>query len=551
MKKRIITIIAIVLAVACLVCVLAACNSASKAIKVKSAKIKINYVEPTVFASSNVSEITELAGWNLAGGTDVLTKFSKYNATLESNTYLVYNLKTNSVIVEATTDDIVIRTSGDNACFTRSKTDLVTGKVTTTLYDMKGNVVKYKDASGADQESFVGEDEIEFEFLTSDIYEYADCYYRLDPDSDTVTFIKRKSDMSDYEYSFNATNDKYYYEMPHDEEWNLISGVFVFNKNLDLVSSYYYESNDSMVGPYFLKNGNFVIQYVFDQPDSAEEYTYISEGKKYLMKTVVVNAKNGKATEKKFDYKIRNLWANEQEEDDEVTVSKSIENIARLYPIKDQRLLTDSNDRLYVSLSNSLKVKGRLDKMIDNQTVGTDFDTIKDMLLIETKTSTKLVTTKGKVIGDVEIDASNNSYIVRNGKFYDYNLNLVYDFGKDDYTLERMLNNGAILRKENETSTDYYLYINGTDPTKLTSKSATLTVDYVSVSRYIYALKSTTLEKTTYTYYNEKGEELSGLPATVIANVYGNGRDQCYIYSASVPNATTAMNETHYYRIAK
>ncbi len=532
--KKLITITAIVLVVTCLVGVFAGCSGASRGVKIKKAKVTTSNVDPDLFAS--VKEISDLAGLDLdnSNSNQVFTLARKYEEG--KYRYTLYNNVEDSTVFKGVILDEVEVYDCAYTTTTYSDNDMAT----TILYDAKGNIVSYKDASGEAQEKFTGpKTEIpELTPVSENIYLYAGCYYRVDTDNRKIEFIKRQSEMATNDYDgFTYSNDNYYYNITD-------TAAYIYNKKLDLVTSYYYASSDGLY--YFdennykqrvglrrarvLESGDLIMQYFYQEPDSEKSYDLILDGNKYSMKTVIVKAKNGKVSEKKFKYVITGLYANDVNWNDPVKYGK-VENFATLYPIESKKLLKGVNDNLVVSLSNRLSIKGRLDKMIDNQLPGTMAQKLNNYLVFQTKTGYKLVTTSGNVVGDINLDNYNQSFFDLNGKLYDFSLKMVYDYEAKGYEISNWMAHSVILRKDGE----YYRF-DKDEPVLICSTSATFS--YINKSIYQVTGDS-------FSYYNDKGEKINNLPNTTVTTIRYDAKYGYYICGATVDGAQK------YYRVTK
>ena len=540
--KKIITVTAIVLVIACLCGVLAACSS-TKSVSLKKAKISVEYTPKATLGSAGVSEVTALLGTTYSYESEgILVLTYKYQE--ETNYFTLYNVKTNTVLASSSTDTFNIYSNGSNTFFTRSTKDVVSNSWRTTLYNSNGEEVKYLDAAGVEQNVFVSDEIPEVNHVTYDVYKYADNYFRVAGDGEGVERIGRVSTLSNFNYNFsNIKSDNYYYQI---QEGN--GRAFIFDKSLNLVSSYFATGKYDEIDIYVMEDGNLLVQTITELMDEDKEYTYISNATKYEMKTYVVKAKDGKVSEKKFEYRINYLAsATEVAEDQDIVVDA--ENLAVLYAIEDGHLKNGNNDTMIVSLTNGLSIKGRLDQLINGQTPGTFISRINGYVRIATPLGNKLATTEGEVLGDFSYDNKNDSLFTRNGKIYDYSLKQLFDYTTEGYTYVGMMNNSVILTKEVEENTYTYRF----DATMTTPKQLTTSTTFFGyVNQYMYYIRTVVDGKNVYTYYNEKDEMIGNLPTTAtISNKTWDSENEFGLYSASVYDSTEMMYKTHYYRISK
>ena len=543
--KKAVKVIAIVMAVICLVALFTACNS-SGGISFRKAKIALTYEPSAVSAADRSGLIGKLDERAYSGesANGILFVGRKLNA-LNENAYTVYNVATGVTLVEDTTDTVSVYSFGDyNAYYTISKADVLQGTRTTTLYTGNGTALKCVNAAGEETNGYVtsSDDPVPaVTVVTSDIILFGNCYYRLSRTSCDITFIRAKTGLFSFNTNITNSNDKYYYNITANR-------ALVFDKNLDLVSSYYAHGNYNASSIFVLESGDLLVQLTYARMDDSKDYTYINGVNKFLLKTYVVNAKDGSAKEKDVDFLV--LALDSDFSDNNYSFNGSARNFAQIRPIEDEMLMTGANDTQRVLLTNSLSIKGRVDQMVDGQTPNTVFNPLNENLRFNTPAGTKLYTTGGKEIGSAAgIDDFNDNYIVTSGKLYDNSLNLVFDYTAAGYSLYQMMAHNVILSKTVIGVTHYYLYKGGDAPIDL-NPTANLAFKVMNDHFYEIATTDNTMNETTYTYYNENGDAiLSGLKANLIemssATAY-----EAYLYYANVPVTGGAGGTVRqYYRI--
>lgn len=531
--KKSISVIAVVLVLACLVGVFAACSS-NGGISFKRAKIKIDHTAPAVLTTANLAEVTPLLGTmnQNTSPNDVLLLTGRQ--TEQATLFSLYNVETGAMLATDTTDTFTLYAYGDNAFYLRSTLNPATNKYATTLYNAKGDAMKFIDETGAEQEAYVSDGIPAVQNVTMDVFSFADNYFRMDDDSYAISRIRRMPVLSDFAYNFTDSGDKYYYQISVGQRRALI-----FDKNLDLVTSYYVHGSFNNLSIFVLQDGDLLVQTTTNLMAEEKTYTYIQNGVKVLLKTYVVDAKKGTATEKKFDYLVQNLVA--VSEDDDVLVNA--DNVAVLAPIENERLLNNANDVMCVSLTDSLTIKGRFDQMIDNQTPGNFPDSINGYLILRTPMGRKLVTTDGKVIGDFSYQNYNETLFSKGGKLYSFDLKMVLDYTKEGYVIESWMNRSVILSK-NTTAGKVYYRINAemSEPKAISAANDPVYV----LSDYFYAVRTATATGFSYAYYNENDEVLTGIPTDSLASVVASNGDKDFVLLSS-----TVAGVKHYYRLSK
>jgi len=532
--KKIVSVIAVVLVLTCLLGVFGACSS-NGGISFRRAKIKIDHTVPSILSSSNVAEVVTLAGTTNQNNSnnDVLAVTGRVNDQ-SVTLYSLINVETGTVLASETQDKFSLYGYGENAFYLRSVLNPVTNKYSTTLYNAKGEAVKFLDAAGAEQEAYVSDGLPTVQNVSLDVFAFADNYFRADDDSYALSRIRRIPNLVDFNYNFTDSNEKYYYMIQPNQRRALI-----FDKNLDLVTSYYVHGVFNTLNMFVMESGDIFVQTTTNLMAEEKEYTYIQNGNKVLLKTYVVDAKKGAAAEKRFDYFVQNLVA--VSEDDNVVVNA--DNVAVLAPIENERLLNNATDVMCVSLSNSLTVKGRFDQMIDNQTPGTFPASINGYLILRTPMGRKLVTTKGDVIGDFTYQSYNEALFNQNGKLFNFDLKMVFDYTKEGYSLESWMNYSVILSKVTATGKVYYRF----DGSMSEPKAISGANDPVyGLTPYFYAVRTTTTAGDVYTYYNEKDEAMNGLPSAALVSVVASDYEKGFMLCKA-----TVAGVVHYYRLSK
>ena len=323
----------------------------------------------------------------------------------------------------------------------------------------------------------------------------------------------------------------------------------VYDKNLNLLTAYRMEGNPNSSARMILKNGNVAVQMRYLLPNTATDYTYISGTNKFLMKTVIVNAKNGKTTEVDFNYFLNygmslNADTGAGIEQNEM-LKKDIVTVAGITPIVDGILMNGAADSMLVAMDANMKILGRIDAMVDNQSNGTFVDNIYPGYFTANlkNGSVVLINEKGKVIGN--IDGANDitySYLYAGGKIFNYALEEVYDYEANKYVLEDTLEHSAIFSKDNGGTDEYFLFINGALQA-IDTKDDKLA--YQGAFKGVYAIEdSTDLLNVKITYYNDKGEAVLTLEKGAALSYETDG-DDFGLYSTIDPETL----KTVYYRV--
>ncbi len=532
--KKVFGIIAIILTMICLTTVFAACGT-EKGISFKKAKIEVTREEPVIFGESNVKAVSSLLN---------MTKDSTANGTLflagkvdanGDDVYTLYNLVTGETLVEGTHDIINVQGHLDNVYYTRTSVDPATQVCSTTLYTGKGEAVAYTDASGAERTAYLSSvAEIPAVTIldpTADVIVFADNYYRLEKDG---FGLKRIRDAGIFAFTANITDftDDYYYAL------DPVAGTaYVYDAKLDFVSGYYTKGNTNACAMWVMESGDILVQVRYLMMDEASEYTYISGGRKYLQKTYIVDAKTGKATEKKVNYRITAFAA--VTKDLGYELAGGIKNIATICPIEDELLMNGANDSMRVAMDNRLNSKGRLDQLIEGQLPNDLFGTVYGQVFVNTAEGPILLSDSGKALGNLAVvEAANESYYLANGAIYDHSMTLVYDYAAQGYSFEREMNHAVLLEKNG----NLYRYGAGaSEPTLIGAKA-----DVFTLGKHAYGVKKTVGEDLLRDYYSENGTLLLGSMNGTLVNDMSNADANVYLYYIVTTDASGALVRTYY-----
>lgn len=534
MKKiRLISFLALFL---CAVMLLASCGGKSGSVK----ELAFN----KVIAKSTAEEPATVTAEKLTLEGTVTTddKYPFVVLTKEDATRVIYNLEQNKIVFTdsntnpAITVNFVFQTPNDRtAYFAVQVTDATEAKVKeqTSLYDASGNQIVQVDGIKA------------LSAPNFDLVSFGGKVYRLGDTSATATLTAvAYSALNGALPSIDQATEDYYYDFSGND-------FDIYDKNLNLLTTYRVEGNPDSVVNMILKNGNVAVQLRYLLPDDAKDYAYYDGSDKIAMKTLIVNAKNGKTTEVSFDYFLLggislNVDLGWDIGIDNEMLKKDIVSFATICPISDGVLLSSATDRMLVALDAKLKVLGRIDALVDNQANGNIIQNIYPGYFTVNLVNgdTVLLDDKGKVVGNISgADDITYSYLYADGKIFNYALEEVYDYEANEYVLEDILEHSAIFSKENDGTTEYFLYTNGAF-TAIDTKDDKL--EYQFTYKGIYVVEdSTDLLNIKTTYYNDKGVAVLTLEkgATLTPVVDG---DDFGLYGMIDPETSKPV----YYRVA-
>lgn len=455
---------------------------------------------------------------------------------------VVYNIEQNKVVFSNT------NTESLTAAVTPYAPDGRTAYFCVRITDNRGLVPVFQsvlyDASG---NQIAAVDRVENPARNFDLVSFGGKVYRLGDTSATATLTELTgySAISGNIPAIDAATSDYYYVFNAAR-----TNVSVYDKNLKLLWYYAVEGAPADCTSMILNNGNVVFQTHDLLPAAAEDYTYFDGTDKYLMKTVVVNAKSGKAAEVSCNYVLTfGISADVDRgagiDEDNWMFAKKIRSVGIFCPISDRILRNGLNDRMLVAVKDDFGFIGRLDAMIDNQAPASVINEIYPGYFTANLVNggTVLFDGKGKEIGNISgADDLTYSYIFADGKLFGYDLKEIFDYETADYDVENVFEHSVILSKDNDGVTEYFIY---TDKvlTPLDTKDDKLTYGYVGDG--IYSITdSTNLLTPTIRYYNDKGEQILALDTPIVLARVTGGTNAA-LYSGVDPATTQSV----YYRV--
>lgn len=382
----------------------------------------------------------------------------------------------------------------------------------TVITEAKDEIVTLEDAD---------KDEIiENSWQEADLLCIGDKVYRISEDG-KATFAFDWNDLREVPNRLGKAGDYYvYYE---DRE------VYIYDANLNMTAAYsaplYSEefggnsmdefSNDGC-NMSVLSNGNVLVQYVVRQDDYAKKYTFLSEGQKYNLYSVLVQAKNGKTKDLSLDYLIQTTAPGYIIS--ELGLSEKNENLGIGFAIEDQRINMDENAVKLLSINNKGKVVGVVQDPVPNAYLGYGFEAVaKNRWEVYTADGRSfLLNEKGDVIGEISgCTGQNDSVLLAGKKVYDWSLNLKVDLADEDAERIEVMKNSIVFHTDKD---EVKLYVKGKVETLISedqAKGGKYTFKKLSDGVYMITDKSGTDPQ--YKIYNEEGTLLSTITDKVYA----------------------------------
>lgn len=462
----------------------------------KTAKLLEGYVykeqTPTL---TMMAEVTALEGYTLQESVGDLVSLKKVTNMI--NSYAVYNVVTNN-IVWAHTDTSTDAVQGNLKLYTtfgQSFFAVVMKRADSAEAQYKSMLISSLGAVITTVPKKLDISDLDYSF---DLIRFHNDTFRLN-DNGTVSLLKAGTALSASLPTFDRCTDNYYYDFNAET-----GGVFVYDKDLNPVSSWSSSVTGASVNFHLLKGDRVLIQSMISCPDSSENYTVLDDtGKKLLLKTVLFEAENGDEKEKDFDYVVTHSAASDEYGEDGTLVLAEtpfadVDTLGMVSYIKDERISTDYKT---VTLSSAGKVKDTYFTDLPMQTGMIDTLGADRFVYGAKNGQIYLIDKNATVIGDATGVADgefNECYLIAGGCIYDYNLTMLYDYAAQGMKLEEVLGHGVLLSKENST----YLFVNGVATCIAMEGSGK---ELVECNRFCFLLRDTNLSSGAYTAYNDQG----------------------------------------------
>lgn len=457
---------------------------------------KTQYVDDNVIYTS-VEEIEDLEKATFVSSSGNLALFATEDK--KGNTeYIVYNYATGATtsFTEGEKVSYAIALYGYEDCgyFTVTTTTLPKKddgeiEVITELYDANCNYVAEE------------EDTATVTKVTDNLICFADVYYNVKDNAVTMAFEKdffSKTLSGDIDF----VNDTYYYVV----DGNVIT---TYDKNLKFVATYEAPSYAENVKSLVLGNGSVFVQYLVKVDPYTDEYDVFMDDTKYTVTNVCVDPATGDATDVYlFNYIVETATAYTAEDKAESFYADEINNFVAVYPIEDRRVNTATTNAQAGTITDFCTFKAF--EAVEGKASLPLYAVNADLYVVYTIDSQLfLVDAEGNVKADItKMGQANDKYIAMNGKLYDYNLNVVYDYEADEYTISSMLDTSVLF--ENEDG-EISLFVDGsfTEIIPAPKKDEVSKYSIVSQNGDVIIVKDASdKDEISYIVYNEKGEEI-------------------------------------------
>ncbi len=323
-------------------------------------------------------------------------------------------------------------------------------------------------------------------------------------------------------------DDNYYYAYA-DEGRSLL----IYDKTLTPYARYELPAYIDNGHIFYADEGAFIIQYTVKEAEDATDYTYLTDGNKYTLKTLLYDVSKDKLTEKSCNYVIKSYHYIDSEEEKDYSEAGYKKNGLHAFsyaaPIKDGR--PDEEKLYYLFTMFSFDEDSQ---QLFGVKCGTPYFTGKHYIFrAENFDCLYLTDDKGQLLSTVSaatLDAVSfitPSYIVTETVVYDYAWNVVFELTEsqieDGMTAYAAI--GDTLYFADVEDTVYRLKIDGKQHTfdRVITAGDVLEKNFDSDSACYYTVKQDN-QKIAVNYYNENGdvilENLPGVPQ-IVANVNG------------------------------
>lgn len=453
MKKKLLVLVAMLL---CVVTVLASCASSMKFEKVVGDGA-YNDENPTLTTAAKV----DVKGTRYDAEGDLIV-FKDTAEETGLNTWTVYNLATGASVWTATETkseagatttrvrySVVLYTYEDVSWFKVTTTTTATTVVENAADDVDvDKAYSLRDAKGAEFATSTNKGSSVVTLL--DLIRFDGKVYRIAKDA-TIAYAFDYSDVAALPAVQTKVGD-YYYAMGE-------GFAAVYDSSLNLVVYHTpHSETDGDVMYHVLNNGNVLLQYTLEESDYTEDYDLKMDGGYVTVYSYLLNVETGKVSELNLDYLVWNVVAR-QSDDDQWIYNEKVENLAVVVYFEDERVDYSTTARKLVSLSNKGKIKGEVN-LIDNQApVAPELVANNRWIVSDLAGNKFLLNEEGDVMANVTaMKDYNASYIMLNGKIYDWDLNVKYDMVNNDVTLLDTLEHGVLMTNDDGET---LLYVNG------------------------------------------------------------------------------------------
>ena len=463
--------------------------------------------------------VAQLDGYSYEKSAGDVALFSQFNSRTDLTTYAVFNFKTEKVILSLTekqnTQLLIDFSFAEYGMIHVEEVDVQTAEFTHWQYDTAGNEILKQKSLTAKLPQRLG-----------DMIVYDRAAYSLDRETGALTKVM---DVPEHLYlkeqDLIAWNEDYYYFSDN-------STVFVYDKELNFVSTWSAPSYAQSKKIRVLNDGTVLAQYRCELSEDAKEFDFYQNNnartQKYDLITLLISPKNARVKEIDLKYVVVDViseTAAHQSENGEA-YGESFDNLATVYPIVNQRVDESAAARDLVLFSNSGTVRRSL-KLVEGQTAALPEKLEDDVYILPMLDGgAAILNLKGDVL--VRLNSFNEDdwrqaghYFVTDSAIYNLSLERVLDLRETETRVLYAGKNLILLREGTDESYTVYAFQNG-EKTKLYTYLMTdaSTESFETVPGLGYCIG----DGTKYHYYNENCEEIFSTPNPIKALVTTENR---------------------------
>ena len=469
MTKTRITILTAILLVA--VMLLSAC-SAGSTFKLKDSLDGSLYEETAVTATATL--IPELQDANLVTHENTLLYFVTYVSTgavidKSPQRHIVYNLETGAVVFDELESDTVEYSVTLRSSYMLDENEGSFIYVQKTTYAAEGNSINYDDPAISTaiyntDGSQIASAERDCGVTTSyDLIHFDGKCYRLGDDGKYAYAFDRSS-LASFPYIVYST-EELYLSVTASTTSSYITKLCIYDKQLNLLSTYTFPSYMEMGSGAILENGNFLLQGTVELDALAEDYDVYADETKYDLVTFIIDLEKGESKEIDFEYTIEEFLSVTDEDREYAGLKGSIASFAVLHPIENKRI--NENISRIATIDNKGKPKF-LEEFNGMNVEELELVATNRWYLCTDTGGAYIINEKAEILGDVTNAALFANYLACDAKLYDFDLNVILDYEAEKLTLSSTFDNALLF---NNKDGELILFANGQKTTLIAKDS--------------------------------------------------------------------------------
>ncbi len=567
MKKRLLTLATMML---CVVMMFSSCALFTPTVRFK------NFVDsnfepdidptPTSFKKLDVKgNLDSNAPYYLTGN---LLVMSDTNKTTQQKVTTVYNFETDKTIWSG--ENSLTKVTGGNTRIEyvvtkrvviiddtvvslaliekRTTTNNGVGKKTETVYDITvltesgAEVVALKDVDKASVDKSI--------WVAADLFCIQQKVYRIGKDGSAIFAFDWSNARKEPSSLLEKAGD-YYVDSYYENE-----SIFIYDDCLNLTATYIapvysFGVTDNALGEVIfnanaLSNGNVLVQYLVRQDAMAQKYSFLLEGEKFNIYSVLVEAKSGKT--KKLDLNYLIAWVDYGSNVEYMGVGEKVDNVAVGYLIENQRINRNEIAAKVLSVKNNGHIAGVLDVSVPGAVLDYGFEVVAhNRWEVETADGRKFIVDQtGEIVGeDFNVDQRNAELFITNKRIYSWDFEMKYDLTKEKATDVHVMNHSVLFKTEKG---EVKLYVGGEVKTLISEAEAKDgSRFFCELSNGVYLITDVSGLKTKYEIYNDLGVLLDTITDDVSIPTVQEISENGVILLSAKPKDNSA---TVYYRIA-